>query len=784
VLLGEPGGIRLELASLTFSLDVDADGDGVELELGVQPDGLALVLSAGSLDGFLGSVLGTAEARIDVPFGLSWSNRTGVGLATGVGFELSLYPEISVGGVRVDRVDLALALATGAEPELAVRAAAAVSGQLGPVSFVADALGAELPIAFVDGNAGPLDISFGFVLPTGLGLGVDVAGVVSGGGFLDIDREIGRYAGIGELEVLGVGIVATGILETKIPGAPGEWSLFLSLAARFTGIQLGFGFTLNGVGGLVGIDRGLDDDALGEAVRSGSLDSIMFPEDPIANATQILSQIDAVFPVARGQYVFGPIVKIGWGTPALIELDAGVVIQLPEPLTISLLGALSAVLPREETPILELHVNFAGTLNVTEGTLEVDASLTGSQVAGFLITGDMAVRAAFLDDPSFLVAFGGFHPQFEPPADFPDLDPVGVALDTGDALRVSVGGYFALTSNTVQFGARADLWAGAEGFSVEGGTSFDALFTFEPFSFSIAMRFWVSVLAGENELLGVLLKGQLSGPNPWKVAGVAEFRLLGLEKRFEVDESFGELANEGPPEQADPAQLVRDALALEDAWSTLGPSGDEPVLVRDPGVGLWLHPSGRVQVTQRLVPLDTTIECYGNAELVGDDLVSVEAVGFAGDDVEDVVESFASAQYFILDEDEKLSAPSFTEMKAGLVMGGAGADAPEPREATFDHEIVYRDPNGRDDESDAVLGIVSARDEALTRALGARAAAARTVRYSVEEPLWIVANADSGRSIGATPSAGVDYFAARTAMADRDAARSLLVPAYEEELVG
>ncbi len=785
VLLGEPDGIRLELASITFSLDVDEVDGELELALGVRPDGLALVLSGASLDNFLGSMLGGFESRLEVPFGISLSNRTGLGVAAGVGFEVSLRPGLTIAGVTVDRVDLALRLDSGEAPEVALRAVAAISGALGPVSFAADAFGVELPIRFVDGNVGPLDISFAVVLPNGLGIGVDVAGVISGGGFLDIDAEAGRYAGIAELELLGVGIVATGILDTKIPGAPNAWSLFLSLAARFTGIQLGFGFTLNGVGGLVGIDRGLDDDALGEAVRSGSLDQILFAENPIADAELILAEIDAVFPTAVGQYVFGPIVKIGWGTPTLIELDAGVVIQLPEPLSITLLGALSAVLPREEAPILELHVNFAGTWNITEGTLKIDASLSGSQVAGFLITGDMAVRAAFIDDPGFLVSFGGFHPQFVAPDDFPDLDPVGVALDTGEALRVTVGGYFALTSNSVQFGARAELWAGVEGFSIEGGTSFDTLINFDPFAFSIRLRVWVSVVAAGTELLGVLLEGRLSGPNPWRVSGVAEFRLLGLKKRVEVDESFGELANEGPPEEADPAQLVRDALDLDDAWSAVGPPGDDPVLVADTGTGTAVHPSGRVQVTQRLVPLDTTIECYANAELVGPDLVELSAVGFDAGDVEDVVDWFASAQYFRLDEDEKLASPSFSQMKAGLIMGGSGADAPEAEhDATFDHEIAYRDPNGRPQEPAGALGPVSASDQAMTRALEARGIAGQTVSYSVDEPLWIVANADTGASTGATSPTGLDFFAARTAMAARNSASSLLVPAYEAELIG
>ena len=657
---------------------------------------------------------------------------------------------------------------------------------LGPVVGSVTDVGAALllaPDAGGDGLAG-LAGALEFVPPDGLGLGVDVAGIVSGGGFLDLDPEIGRYAGVGELDVLGVGLVATGILDTQVPSSPLGWSLFLSLAARFPAVQLGFGFTLNGVGGLVGIERGLDDDALGEAVRSGSLDAILFPENAIADAALILSEIDSIFPSAAGQYVFGPIVKVGWGTPTVVELDAGVAIQLPDPLTVSLLGALSAVLPREDTPILELHVNFAGTINLTEGTLKVDASLSGSQVAGLLVTGDMAVRTAFLDNPTFLVAFGGFHPAFDPPADFPDLDKVGVALDTGDALRVTLGGYFALTSNSVQVGARADLWAGGDGFTIEGGTSFNALITFEPFSFSIGMRVWVSVTAGGFELLGVLLSGKLSGPNPWKVHGVAEFRLLGVKTRFSVDESFGELANEGPPEQADPAQLVRDALGLEDAWTAVPPTGPSPVVLGANAADGALHPSGRVQVLQRLLPLDVEIECYGAAELVGDDIVSVDAVGFAAGDVEDAVDWFASAQYFLLSEDEKLTAPSFAQMKGGLVMGGSGADAPAAAEAVFDHEIGYRDPLGRAKAAAAGVTIVAGRDETMTRALGARTTSTPKLRYSIAEPLWTVANPDTARSTGAVPAAGTGFYSARTAMAKRPGTPAVLVPAYEAELIG
>jgi hypothetical protein len=48
----------------------------------------------------------------------------------------------------------------------------------------------------------------------------------------------------------------------------------------------------------------------------------------------------------------------------------------------------------------------------------------------------------------------------------------------------------------------------------------------------------------------------------------------------------------------------------------------------------------------------------------------------------------------------------------------------------------------------------------------------------------LVTAAATGRPTGAVPSAGVDFFAARTALVDRGAADSILVAAYEAELIG
>ena len=143
--------------------------------------------------------------------------------------------------------------------------------------------------------------------------------------------------------------------------------MFFALFVDLPSIQLGFGFTLEGVGGVAGINRAIDVDALGSAVRSGSLDTILFPPDPIADAPIIIEEFRSIFPPADGSYVFGPIVKIGWGTPALIEAELGIVIQLPDPLVIVVLGSVSAVLPSKDLELVALHLDVAGVIDFEAG---------------------------------------------------------------------------------------------------------------------------------------------------------------------------------------------------------------------------------------------------------------------------------------------------------------------------------------------------------------------------------------------------------------------------------
>ena len=94
----------------------------------------------------------------------------------------------------------------------------------------------------------------------------------------------------------------------------------------------------------------------------------------------------------------------------------------------------------------------------------------------------MTGAAAFRRAPGlgFALAIGGFNPRFRPPADFPVVPRVTVALTTGDNPKLIIEAYLAITPNTLQFGATASLYAAAFGFSIEGYIGFDVLVQFWP----------------------------------------------------------------------------------------------------------------------------------------------------------------------------------------------------------------------------------------------------------------------------------------------------------------
>ncbi len=320
------GATRLDVRSLAAELGFEADADGAEFRVSIPATGVLVVEPQG---GFLETVI---PEPFEAPFEVTviWSSETGLGLDADGSLDVELPQHVDFGFGELSAVTLGLDLPDAAGSARAT-ATATVEIGLGPLTARADNVGLDVALsAAADGagTLGPLDVDVGFKPPGRIGIDVD-AGAVTGGGVLDLDPATESYAGAVELQVGPLGLSAVGLLTTRLPDGGSGFSLLVIVSGEFPPVQLGFGFTLNAVGGLVGVNRRLHADPLRDAIRGGRADSILFPENVVANADRIISDVSAIFPPARDSFVFGPMVRLGWSTPPILTADLGVVLELP-----------------------------------------------------------------------------------------------------------------------------------------------------------------------------------------------------------------------------------------------------------------------------------------------------------------------------------------------------------------------------------------------------------------------------------------------------------------------
>jgi hypothetical protein len=459
-------------------------------------------------------------------------------------------------------------------------------------------------------------------------------------------------------------------------------------------------------------------------------------------------------------------------------------VSLPDPIVIAVLGSISSVLPSDDVSLVVLHLDVSGVIDAAAGTLAIDASLHDSDIVGFALAGDMALRAAFSGEPSLLMALGGFHPGFEPPADFPQLARLSLGLSAPPVIDVQLECYLAVTSNTVQFGARVELRASVAGFGIDGDTEFDALVQFSPFLVSTQLGFHVTVTAASVGLAGVWLDASVEGPNPWHIVGTACFRLLGLDEEVRIDERIGAPVPEAAAAGADPLSLIRTALAAPEAWSapvTTSPgvvlaaaSADAPAAAAE----LAAMPDGLVAVSQGAVPLGVTLDKVGDAPPGDYDLFEVEPAGASVSSSGQLQDWFAPGTFFELERSELLASPSFELLKSGIEFGGGEPTAGPDLACSLDFEQILRDPGNGEDRVE--LGDEPPPSGAQALVATGRLPAGGFATAPAGQPVtmaadgWAVTDRDSGAVLARTAS----WSRAHQSDQGRRAATTI-VPAWE-----
>jgi len=502
-------------------------------------------------------------------------------------------------------------------------------------------------------------------------------------------------------------------------------------------------------------------------VRANTLNAVLAPKDLIRNAPQYLSVIREFFPVARDHYLFGLLAQITWGTPTLVTINLALILELGVRTRFLIMGQVRAILPKKDLDLVRLQMNIFGGVDFDQKRAFLDAVLFDSRLVDrFVITGEMRMRLNWGDQPFFALSVGGLHPAFTPPPGLERMQRAAIVFADSDDLKIRCDSYFAITSNTVQFGAHAELFARKSKFSVSGQAGYDVLIQFDPFHFVASLYASLQLKAGSTSLFKVSFAGELSGPRPLNVKGKATFEIWWID--FTVSFNVTLISGQKPPLPApvDVGGLLRTALADAASWTAVMPGTSERLvsLREGPAGAVRIHPLSTLTVKQGVVPLNVPISRFGNARPVGGpqevriQQIVVGSVSFTTPDV--VRDNFAPAQFRDLSDDDKLSSPSFELLPAGVSVGSNAADCGTPVPAAADFEDIVIPSPPETPRTTTTIGFTLANRFAEWSAVGISAASrlgairyrAAAIPFRTQETTFAVQSKTDLSDLAGTPT--------------------------------
>jgi hypothetical protein len=510
---------------------------------------------------------------------------------------------------------------------------------------------------------------------------------------------------------------------------------------------------------MLGLHRKADMDALQTGMKTGALDDILFPANPVGDAPRIVNRYRELFPIEEDGLLLGPMFQLSFSQPPIVYLSVGLIFEVanalggdrPAKLTkVILLGQVLVQLPPRDTKvpaILKLLIDIVGFYDAEEQFLMIRSRLRDSFVGieGFAklnLSGEQLIAMRFGAEPTFVLSSGGFHPAYKDvPAGVPlALERLAVSFGIGP-IKIRAEQYFAITSNSVQTGLKIQVKADFGVASIEGWLSFDALLYLEPvFKFIAELGFHVAVRAFDRNIASVDVHMLLEGPGEWHASGSFSFGILWWDVEVGFDERWGNapaveasttsalqlLANElGQPGHLEPGPPVGGSALV-----TLAAASDGQRVA---------HPLGILAIRQTAVPLGVQIDRVGTKRIgEGPSTFSIGTVkvnGVVSPATGETTDHFARGQFMELTDEEKLGGRSFEKFTSGVRVGTEAYVVPtggRKQSAAYERKILEPGPqlnlHWRIAALDATLATRHTMTFALAEALVPLGAAGRSDR--------------------------------------------------------
>ena len=461
--------------------------------------------------------------RLVGPTGRDSTSRAVPGSSTQLPVRRALGPALSV-----DLIHLAV---QAQDEDIRSRVAATCTVRLGPVTATVEQVGLETLLTFSpQGNLGVADLQLGFKAPAGIGLSIDAA-AVKGGGYLSFDPAQDRYAGVLPLRLAERSLDGVVISEGN--------SLLGVVWLRGLGIPVVIG-SIEGLGVLLGCNRRGDRDAFLQGLERGALDAVLFPDNPVAAAPQVLATLGQLFPRADHHTILGIMAQWVFGGQARLAVaEVGILLEFERDRLqhLYIVGQGRIRLRQVPEHLFGLNIELFGDIDFASDTCLLMVALRNSKLAGNDLRGDGLLY--YSPDKGFVFSVGGFNPRYPVPQGLPSLERVTMHLVNRDQLKIALQAYVALTPTSFQIGGRMSLWAGVAGFALEGFVGLDVLTQFDG-EFIVDLAAELALKRGNRTLASIGFTGTLSGMSMWRVNGKATFKFLFFRATLSFDYSWGE----------------------------------------------------------------------------------------------------------------------------------------------------------------------------------------------------------------------------------------------------
>lgn len=614
------------------------------------------------------------DPTMKISTSLLYDMQNGLKIDGGAKFHLDFdISKLEIGPVKFDKLSVDLGNLSGSFGDLGMTLGSTFALDFSCLTMSFENLGISFDINFLkpDGSLGDYDFSGSFKFPDGIGISIETP-VVKGAGLISYDKSEGTLFSALSLEVLKKFTVGC-IVDADLGVKDGHcFSLVALISTSFSpGIPLGMGFSLNGVGGCLGLNRKYDADAVSGGVRSGVFGSVFFVDNVMNHLTEMKTAVKQFFPEKKKQFFLGVLCKICF--EPVVTCEFGLLIQAPNPMSIGIVGALKVRVG--DTDLIKINVYFFGEIDFDKG-LRFDASIVDSEIVGLKLEGDMAFRL-FWGGPykGFGLSIGGFHPAYKPEEGLkfaPNMRRLSLSLNY-DIVKIKLETYLAVTSNSFQIGAHLDLQVGWKKFGLIGYAGFDALFVFKPFRFSFSLEVGVAVMVGSAKLFSVDLALSVEGPAKWRVKGKAYFTVLFIPVKCKFSLAWGDSPKE---ERKATIAVWKDILLPEllrdNNWITSSAEQNNDGKEKDENALLTLQPNDTFSFNQSAVPFDYPMDLCNDA--LPEDYTSfrLKKVSIIADNKEFSLETsclnndFAPSLYKELSNEERLSNPSYESVTSGF----------------------------------------------------------------------------------------------------------------------